>query len=166
MYSKHSYSLFLKVTCIMGRIFSPRFGISETIWGRNSTPERTDGFDRSLHHNPPSHFSTKKPPKRCLVLDFWNSILNTKRGSLVWYSSWGPTPSTLEIHPLKMIVIHLQKSSRWTNFFKSPCPSSWAPQKRLTKHLEKWTRNPEFSGLVLFEQEENILEFLEAFGRL
>ena len=145
MYSKHSYSLFPKVTCIMGRIFSPRFGISETILGEKFNSRKDGWFWPFSSPQPAIPFLKTKPPKRCLVLDFWYSIFEYQRGPLVWYSSWGnQPPSTLGILPLK-------------NWFSPPkvpddAPISSSvssqflgtPEKRLTVSiLRKWTRNPE-----------------------
>lgn len=171
MYSKHSYSLFPKVTCIMGRIFSPRFGISETIWGRNSTPERTDGVLTVLfHHNPPSHFS-KQSPKTVLVLDFWYSILNTKGGPLVWYSrSWGPTFRAPWGSSLSKIDFHLQKSSRWLNQFLLKPVSQFlgTPKKDLLD--ASWENEQETLSLVdlffVWTGRTSSGIFGEAFGRL
>ena len=141
MYSKHSYSLFLKVTCIMGRDFLSSF------WylGNNLGEKFNSGKDGWFwpFSSPLSHPISQTKPQNCLAVDFWIQFLNTK-GWLVWYKLRQPR--------------YLARSSQndWppktddSTIQAGPVPGH---PPRLTKKPEKMNKKPWEMDLFCFQEE-------------
>ena len=111
-------------------------------WGEKFNSRKDGWFWPFSSPQPAIPFLKTKPPKRCLVLDFWYSIFEYPKGpTCMILQLRQPTPEHPGDPPSQKLIF-TSKSPRWcTNFFKRVVPVPGHTRKKTyCKHLEKMNK--------------------------